>query len=127
MFRNIQARLGVIKGSKYHPCFNIKAERECKGVVFFMHGLGDNGMGWTEGFASQAHPNLRYVFPSANHMPVSLNLGMEMPSWFDIKELSENIEDRYDMGTKKNLGFTGPSPFPLFLTYDKSTGFYLLG
>ena len=105
MFRKIQARLGIIKGSKYHPCFNIKPEKECKGLVFFMHGLGDTGMGWTETFAHPneerfAHPNVRYVFPSANMMPVSLNFGMEMPSWFDIKELSENIEDRYDMGKK---------------------------
>ena len=63
-----------------------------------MHGLGDNGMGWAEGFAYQAHPNIRYVFPSANMMPVTLNMGMEMPSWFDIKDLSSRSEDRYDLG-----------------------------
>ena len=69
-----------------------------------MHGLGDNGMGWAEGFAYQAHPNIRYVFPSANMMPVSLNMGMEMPSWFDVKDidlnkgLSNRTDDRYDIG-----------------------------
>lgn len=98
MWRQMQARLGVMKGCKYHPCFNIKADGECKGVVFFMHGLGDQGMGWAGEFANQAHPNVRYVFPSANNMPVSLNNGMEMPSWFDIKDLSSQTDERYDMG-----------------------------
>ena len=99
MWRNVQARLGVIKPHKYHPCFNIKAEKECKGLVFFMHGLGDMGMGWAEGFAYHAHPNVRYIFPSANQMPVTLNMGMKMPSWFDIKDLSDQLDERYDIGT----------------------------
>ena len=100
-YRSLQARFGVIP-SRYHPCFNIKSEGETKGVVFFMHGLGDSGMGWAQLFAMQnAHPNVRYVFPSANNMPVSLNMGMEMPSWFDIKNIpshAANSEDRYDRG-----------------------------
>jgi len=95
-WRSIQARLGVIQGNRYHPCFNIKSDGNTKGVVFFMHGLGDMGMGWAQLFAMQAHPNVRYVFPSANHMPVTLNMGMDMPSWFDIKNLSHDDNDRYD-------------------------------
>ena len=63
-WRSIQARLGVIQGSRYHPCFNIKSDGNTKGVVFFMHGLGDMGMGWAQLFAMQAHSNVRYVFPS---------------------------------------------------------------
>ena len=98
-YRSLQARFGVIP-SRYHPCFNIKTEIEgdTKGVVFFMHGLGDMGMGWAQLFAMQAHPKVRYVFPSANNMPVTLNMGMEMPSWFDIKNLAHGDEDRYDRG-----------------------------
>lgn len=100
-WRSIQARLGVIQGSRYHPCFNIKSDGNTKGVVFFMHGLGDMGMGWAQLFAMQAHSNVRYVFPSANHMPVTLNMGMDMPSWFDIKNLSHDDNDRYDKGLSR--------------------------
>ena len=64
-----------------------------------MHGLGDSGMGWADAFANYcADPNVRYIFPSAQEMPVTLNMGMRMPSWFDIKELSASASDRYDLG-----------------------------
>ena len=64
-----------------------------------MHGLGDSGMGWADAFANYcADPNVRYIFPSAKEMPVTLNMGMSMPSWFDIKELSASASDRYDLG-----------------------------
>ena len=67
-----------------------------------MHGLGDSGMGWADAFANYcADPNVRYIFPSAKEMPVTLNMGMSMPSWFDIKELSASASDRYDLGKKK--------------------------
>jgi predicted esterase len=98
MWHKMAGRISVLKGNRYHPALNIKPEGNCKGVVFFMHGLGDNGMGWTEGFAQMAHPNIRYIFPSANMQPVSLNMGMEMPSWFDIKDLSTHSDERYDIG-----------------------------
>ena len=70
-----------------------------------MHGLGDMGMGWAHLFAMQAHSGVRYVFPSANHMPVTLNMGMEMPSWFDIKNLSHDDNDRYDRGSLQKIHF----------------------
>merc|ERR1712242_136108 len=100
-YRSIQARLGVIRPCYYDPCFNIKAATEkAKGVVLFMHGLGDSGMGWAQIFAMQAaRPEVRYLFPSANNIPVTLNMGMEMPSWFDIKQLAhehaKNDDSRY--------------------------------
>ena len=44
-------------------------------------------------------PDLNFIFPNAPNQPVSLNMGMRMPSWFDIKglELSspEDKEVRY--------------------------------
>ena len=32
-------------------------------------------------------PDLNFIFPNAPNAPVSLNMGMRMPSWFDIKGL----------------------------------------
>jgi phospholipase/carboxylesterase len=33
-------------------------------------------------------PNTQYVLPTAESIPVSMNMGMRMPSWFDLFGLS---------------------------------------
>lgn len=54
--------------------------------VIFMHGLGDTA----NGFAGFCHdfaldmPHVRFICPTAPTMPVTLNGGMQMPSWYDI-------------------------------------------
>jgi len=67
--------------------FVIKSSNNPKLVVIFLHGLGDNGAGWKEAFSEIKHPDIHYVFPNAPGIPVSLNFGMVMPAWFDIKAL----------------------------------------
>ncbi|KAH7926769.1 Phospholipase/carboxylesterase [Leucogyrophana mollusca] len=55
-------------------------------TVIFMHGLGDSGYGWKP-VADMFSPDLRHVkwiLPHAPSQPVTANMGMEMPSWFDI-------------------------------------------
>eukprot|EP00794_Sanderia_malayensis_P004550 gene4550-5148_t len=61
--------------------------------VIFLHGLGDTGHGWCQGFEEIAEPFIKYLFPTAKIQPVSLNLGMRMPSWFDIKSLNFNNDE----------------------------------
>lgn len=56
-------------------------------TVIFLHGLGDTGVGWSQTFARIRHPHIKYVFPTANAIPVTLNGGIKMPCWFDIKGL----------------------------------------
>lgn len=64
-------------------------------LVYFMHGLGDNGAGWMQAFEEIRNPNVCYVFPNAPAMPVTLNFGMMMPSWFDIRALDfDGQEDK---------------------------------
>lgn len=57
------------------------------GTVIFLHGLGDTGHGWSAGFDAIRQPNVKYIFPTASVLPVSLNGGFPMPSWFDIVSL----------------------------------------
>lgn len=58
-----------------------------RGSVIWLHGLGDSGYG----FASvlQHLPlerlGLRVVLPHAPEQPVTINGGMEMPAWYDIR------------------------------------------
>jgi phospholipase/carboxylesterase len=62
-------------------------------AVIFSHGLGDTGNGWAQGFACEVAPQLphiRFLFPTARSIPVSLNGGYRMPAWYDIESLDKN-------------------------------------
>ncbi|EPQ29610.1 uncharacterized protein PFL1_02829 [Pseudozyma flocculosa PF-1] len=62
-------------------------------TLFILHGLGDSSAGWSDvaQMLSQ-RPSLahvRFVLPNAPIQPVTLNMGMPMPSWFDILSLDD--------------------------------------
>ena len=46
-------------------------------------------------------PDVNFIFPNAPTAPVTLNMGMRMPSWFDIKGLDENAPEDKEV----NLGY----------------------
>ncbi len=64
--------------------------------IIFIHGLGDSGHGWSD-FARypifDGIGPISFVFPHANNMPVTLNNGMMMPSWYDIDLTQRERED----------------------------------
>jgi phospholipase/carboxylesterase len=63
-------------------------------AVIFIHGLGDSGHGWSEIARAFAQLGaIRFVFPHANNMPVTMNNGMSMPSWYDIDLTQRERED----------------------------------
>ena len=43
-------------------------------------------------------PDLNFIFPNAPNAPVSLNMGMRMPSWFDIKGLELSSPEDKEVG-----------------------------
>ncbi|WP_426339821.1 alpha/beta hydrolase [Pseudoduganella sp. S-14] len=55
--------------------------------VIWMHGLGDSGEGWAP-IVNELNltglPGIRFIFPHANTMPVTINGGYVMRSWYDI-------------------------------------------
>lgn len=67
------------------------AQQPATHSVIWLHGLGANGHDF-ESIPSQLaevqrnHP-LRFVFPHAPEMPVTINSGMRMPAWFDVQSL----------------------------------------
>ena len=90
--------------------YKVKAKDTCKGAVIFMHGLGDSGEGWSQvqyflrdetiikkkefkQRMAKYRPDVTFIFPNAPTAPVTLNMGMRMPSWFDIKGLDENAAE----------------------------------
>lgn len=71
----------------------INATAKHTATVIFLHGLGDTGHGWASAFGMIKNPHIKYICPTANAQPVSLNAGFRMPSWFDIKGLSPDSEE----------------------------------
>ncbi|KAF9905165.1 hypothetical protein BX616_001091 [Lobosporangium transversale] len=74
-----------------------KASAKHTATVIFFHGLGDSGEGWAPvGEQLGEHlPHVKFIFPNAPSMPVTLNYGMKMPSWYDIKSLA-NVDQEQD-------------------------------
>lgn len=68
----------------------ISATAKHTATVIFLHGLGDTGHGWATALASIRIPHVKYVCPTAPTMPVTLNAGFKMPSWFDLMTLEPN-------------------------------------
>jgi phospholipase/carboxylesterase len=67
------------------------------GTIIFLHGLGADGNDFVP-MAAQintlTHLPLRYVFPNAPLLAVSINNGYVMPAWYDIKApaLAQDID-----------------------------------
>ena len=58
-----------------------------KGALVFLHGLGDTPAGWSS--LEKALPSIKpklggikYCFPAAPIIPITINGGMQMPGWF---------------------------------------------
>ena len=74
--------------------------------VILMHGLGaDAGDLYPlpPAFGLPADMHVRYVFPSAPQMPVTINMGMMMPAWYDIRSLAPNGQD--EPGIRRAAGW----------------------
>jgi phospholipase/carboxylesterase len=74
------------------PFLEIGAPREEADLsVILMHGLGADGHDFADvaqALCHAAHPRRwRFVLPHAPQMPVTINMGMTMPAWYDILSL----------------------------------------
>lgn len=80
------------------PFVEVNPNKPADAVVIWLHGLGDSGNGFAPIVQQLGLPDtmaVRFVFPHAPIIPVTINGGMEMRAWYDIKSLS--FEDRADM------------------------------
>jgi len=66
--------------------------------VIWMHGLGDDGKGWSEVVPALNLPQslaVRFIFPHAPVIAVTINNGMRMRAWYDIRQA--NLSERADL------------------------------
>ncbi|KAI8672917.1 hypothetical protein LRP88_02562 [Fusarium phalaenopsidis] len=64
-------------------------------TVIFVHGLGDTGHGWASAVENwrrrQRLDEVKFILPHAPQIPISVNMGMRMPGWFDVKQLGGDV------------------------------------
>lgn len=79
----------------YLPCVEIEPNQPATHAVIWLHGLGADGNDFAP-LVPHLNPPVavRFVFPHAPQLPVTINGGMRMPAWYDI--LSMSIEREVD-------------------------------
>lgn len=81
----------------YLPCVEIEPDQSANRSVIWLHGLGADGNDFAPIVPLLHGPvsaHIRFVFPHAPQIPVTINGGMRMPAWYDI--LSMSIERQVD-------------------------------
>ncbi|KAI9670927.1 MAG: hypothetical protein M1817_003812 [Caeruleum heppii] len=82
----------------------VPAVKKHTATVIMAHGLGDSGAGWVDlantWRRSHRFDEVSFIFPNAPTIPITGNMGMSMPGWYDIHSFT-------DLGlktTEDNLG-----------------------
>jgi phospholipase/carboxylesterase len=60
---------------------------DASAAVVWMHGLGADGHDFAPIVPMLGCPHVRFVFPHAPSLPVTINQGFVMPAWYDILTL----------------------------------------
>ena len=71
------------------PCVEIETGVQPRAAVIWMHGLGADGhdfAGLVPELSLADCPAIRFVFPHAPAIPVTINGGYVMPAWYDIAQ-----------------------------------------
>ncbi|WP_456378536.1 alpha/beta hydrolase [Thiolapillus sp.] len=72
---------------EYPPCIEIDPPGDARYTIIWLHGLGADGNDFAPIIPQLRLPEdrqVRFVFPNAPAMPVSVNNGYVMPAWYDI-------------------------------------------
>ncbi|KAI7818692.1 Phospholipase/carboxylesterase [Gamsiella multidivaricata] len=64
-------------------------------TVIFLHGFGDSGAGWQLGAYL---PHVKFIFPNAPALPITINGGMLTPAWYDIISISSISHQQDEKG-----------------------------
>ena len=86
------------------PAIEIETAPDPDAAVIWLHGLGDDGRGWSEivpALKIPATARVRFLFPHAPVIPVTINRGYPTRAWYDIRE--NDFNERADIaGVKRS-------------------------
>nr|WP_162836317.1 carboxylesterase [Photobacterium kishitanii] len=74
----------------YLPCVEVEPTVSATASVIWLHGLGSNGHDFEAILPQLQLPTdmpVRFIFPHAASIPVTINGGAVMPAWYDIISL----------------------------------------
>lgn len=83
---------------EYLDCIEITTGDDPRASVIWLHGLGASGHDFEPIVPYLDLPDdlsVRFIFPHAPNIPVTVNGGMVMPAWYDL--LSLDLERKLDM------------------------------
>lgn len=87
-------------------CIEIEPQSPASASVIWLHGLGADGNDFVpivDELGLGANHDVRFVFPNAPVRPVTINNGMPMRAWYDIKGMA--IADKQDaQGIRESAG-----------------------
>jgi phospholipase/carboxylesterase len=79
------------------PCIELETAPNPTAAVIWLHGLGADGNDFVPIIPElklAGCPGIRFIFPSAPSMPVTVNGGYVMPAWYDI--IGRDLMDQED-------------------------------
>lgn len=71
----------------YLDCIEVTTNENPTAAVIWMHGLGADGSDFVpivRELDLTGCPGIRFIFPNADSIPVTINGGYVMPAWYDI-------------------------------------------
>jgi phospholipase/carboxylesterase len=73
-------------------CIELQTKETVSASVIWLHGLGADGSDFVpvvDELKLAENAGIRFIFPNAPRIPVTVNAGYIMPAWYDILELTE--------------------------------------
>ncbi len=81
----------------YLPCIELEPADSADAAVIWLHGLGASGHDFEAIVPELKLPpdhRIRFIFPHAPSIPITINGGFVMPAWYDIMDM--DIERKVD-------------------------------
>lgn len=76
------------------PCVEVEPrDGRATSSIVWLHGLGASGHDFEPVVPHLRLPHTRFVFPHAPQRPVTINMGLVMPAWYDITGLDRGGQE----------------------------------
>lgn len=87
----------------------IPAVKKHTATVIMAHGLGDSGAGWVslaENWRRRSKfDEVKFIFPNAPTIPITVNYGMSMPGWYDILDFGDLQAGQDEVGILRSRDY----------------------
>lgn len=92
----------MTQSQEYLSCIEIEPESSAQHSIIWLHGLGADGNDFVPIVPELKLPKdlgVRFIFPHAPIMPITINNGYEMRAWYDIASLNIDANRTVDIKT----------------------------